>query len=267
MQPLFSRNMKDKEKISPIRIKKLKILCRKLDIKIKKYYMLDRALTHSSCLDKANEYNETYERLEFLGDSILNASVAFILFINNPKLTEGGLSALRSSLVDEKTLSEIAISYNILAYINLGKGETLSDTRAKEKVAADIIESIIGVLFLEKGFKGALAFVKKLMEDEISKRLKTGTRDYKTQIQKWSISKFKEYPVYQVINESGPDHNKIFEVRVSIHNEYAATATGRTKKDAEQKAAEKVLNEIKSKVNSKYPIEGDRNDQKHDRIC
>jgi ribonuclease-3 len=244
----FSKNTnkhKD-QRVSDQRIEKLKKLSDRLSIRLKDYSLLDTALTHSSCSDKSANYQETYERLEFLGDSILNASIAYLLYINNPQFSEGGLSALRSSLVDEKTLSEIAFGLKLLDYINLGKGETLSDQRARQKVAADITESIIGVIFLENGFEKALAFIKNILEPEIKKRLKTGTRDYKTQLQKWSVSKFREYPVYKIIKETGPDHNKIFEVSVSVHNEYSANAKGRTKKEAEQKAAEQVIEYVKS---------------------
>lgn len=234
-------------KLSQERVQKLRELCKVLSIKVKNFDLLDKALTHSSFIDRTGESHDTYERLEFLGDSILNASVAHMLYLSNPRLTEGGLSALRSSLVDEKTLSEIALKMNILDYINLGKGETLSDMRAKEKVAADIIESIIGVIFLENSFEKALLFVRSIIESEVKKRLKMGTRDFKTKLQKWAIAKYKEYPKYSVISESGPDHNKIFEMNVAVHSEYSASATGRTKKEAEQKAAEKVIKDIKSK--------------------
>jgi ribonuclease-3 len=244
MLRLFSKKS-DKAEIVPARWEKLKKICQILQIKVKDYKLLDQALTHSSYFDKSSSHHETYERLEFLGDSILNASAAYLLYMNNERLTEGALSALRSSLVDEKTLSQLAFSLNILDYVNLGKGETLSDRRAKEKVAADILESIIAVLFLENGFKNAQDFVKRLLKKEILNRLKMGTRDFKTQLQKWAISKYKEYPHYQVTNESGPDHNKVFEVKVSVHNEYFATASGRTKKEAEQNAAEKIMKEIK----------------------
>jgi ribonuclease III len=253
MFPLFSKSSDKKAPSGPVvtipvqRKKRLAELCKKLGITLKDFVLLDTALAHSSSVDKGPGARESYERLEFLGDSVLNTSMAYLLYHNNPEYTEGALSALRSSLVDEKTLSEIAFSFHILHYIKLGKGETLSDSRAKEKVAADVMESIIGVIFLEKGFDKALAFVRRVMEKEIQKRILVGTRDYKTQIQKWAVSRYKEYPSYEVVSEKGPDHNKIFEVRVRIHNEYSATATGRTKKDAEQKAAEKVLQELKSK--------------------
>jgi ribonuclease-3 len=248
---LFLKNTNNPktQRLSGKRIAKLKELQERLSIKIKDYLLFNRALTHSSCADKSGSYNEPYERLEFLGDSILNASVAYQLYINNPNLSEGGLSALRSSLVDEKTLSEIAFNLKLLDYINLGKGETLSDPRARQKVAADITEAVIGVIFLERGFKQALAFVRRILDPEIKKRLKTGTRDFKTQLQKWAVSKYKVYPEYKIIRETGPDHNKIFEVSVTVHNELMATAKGRTKKEAEQKAAENIIESIKSKRN------------------
>jgi ribonuclease-3 len=248
MLPLFSRNTNKLKprRLSDKRIKDLKELSARLSLKIKDYTLLNKALTHSSCVDKTGLNNEPYERLEFLGDSILNASIAYQLYIDNPNLSEGGLSSLRSSLVDEKTLSEIAQGLKLLDYINLGKGETLSDPRARQKVAADIAEAVIGVTFLERGFEKALEFVRHILDPEIKKRLETGTRDFKTQLQKWAVSRFKEYPVYKIIRETGPDHNKTFEVMASVHNEWRATAKGRTKKEAEQKAAEFVVGAIKS---------------------
>ncbi len=243
----FSKNTNKlkKQRLSEERLIELKRLSAGLSISIKNYALLDTAFTHSSCTDKSGVYQEPYERLEFLGDSILNASIAYLLYIDNPNLSEGGLSALRSSLVDEKTLSEIAFGLKLLDHINLGKGETLSDPRARQKVAADITESVIGVVFLENGFGKALEFVKTILEPEIMKRLKTGTRDFKTQLQKWSVSRFREYPVYRIVRETGPDHNKIFEVSVHVHNEYKAAAKGRTKKEAEQKAAEQIVESLK----------------------
>jgi ribonuclease III len=248
MLRLFSKSTNNPKalQLSEKRIGELRELKDRLSIKIKDYSLFNRALTHSSCVDKSGANIEPYERLEFLGDSILNACVAYQLYHNNPHLAEGGLSALRSSLVDEKTLSEIAFNLRLLDYINLGKGETLSDPRARQKVAADITEAVIGVIFLERGFDSALAFVRQILDPEMVKRIKTGTRDFKTQLQKWSVSRFREYPVYKIIKETGPDHNKIFEISVTIHNDWKASAKGRTKKEAEQKAAENVIESIKS---------------------
>lgn len=244
---LFSKGTA-KEQLSPARKKALRELCGRIGISINALSLLDRALTHSSAIEKTADHTETYERLEFLGDSILNASVAYLLYTDNPALNEGELSALRSSLVDEKTLSEIAVSIELLKYINLGKGETLTDPRAREKVTADIMESIIGVIFIEKGFNKALLYVQRMMGVHIRHRMLRGTRDYKTQLQKWAVSRYREYPAYNVVSETGPDHNKIFEIEVAVQKaKLFARASARTKKEAEQKAAEKVWNEVKRK--------------------
>lgn len=244
MFPWFSENS-SKTRLTPERKRRLRELCSKLGIKVNALSDLDRALTHSSSIERSGTHTETYERLEFLGDSILNASMAYLLFQRHPNLTEGGLSAYRSSLVDERTLSEIAETFGILEYINLGKGESLGDIRAREKVTADIMESIIGVIFMEKGFDRAFRFVSDIMEDHLRARVEQGTRDFKTQLQKWAVAKYREYPNYTVVNEIGPDHNKVFEVKASVAGKYESTARGRTKKEAEQKAAEKIWNSLR----------------------
>lgn len=244
MLRLFSKGIKVK-RLSAGRQHDLKVLCKKLKIRVRSLSLLDRALTHSSCREKLGKERISYERLEFLGDSILNASVSYILFREHPQFSEGKLSALRSSLVDEKTLAEIGLNLDILPYINLGKGETLSDSRAQQKVTADIMESIIAVIFIDRGFKKAFQFVEFIMEGHIQIRIENGTRDYKTRLQHVSIDKYKEYPVYKVINEKGPDHNKIFEVEVTVNGTIKGSGIGRSKKEAEQKAAQKVLKMMK----------------------
>lgn len=244
MLRLSSKGMKVKHLTFQRRIE-LKQLCKRLKIRVRSLPLLDRALTHSSCREKLGKERISYERLEFLGDSILNASVSYILFREHPNFSEGKLSALRSSLVDEKTLAEIGMNLNILPYINLGKGETLSDSRAKQKVTADIMESIIAVIFIDRGFRKAFKFVEFIMSGHIQTRIENGTRDYKTRLQHVSIEKYKEYPVYLVTGEKGPDHNKIFEVEVSVNGKFKGTGIGRSKKEAEQKAAQKVLKHLK----------------------
>lgn len=252
MFQLFLKNLNDSftGKLEKSRKKKLKELLKKLKIDINNLKLLDQALTHASFVERKN-FQSSYERLEFLGDSILNASVSALLYELCPKSKEGSLSALRASIIDEKTLSQVALKLDLLSYVNLGKGETLSDSRAREKVSADVMEAIIGVVFLEKGFREAFKVVKSLLESEINTRIKTGPRDFKTQLQKISVARFKEYPKYEIIKEEGPEHNKIFEVSVSINNnQYYATGTGRTKKEAEQKAAKKILSILKEEKNS-----------------
>jgi ribonuclease-3 len=251
---MFQLFLKDTNKalnIDKSRRKKLKELSNKIGVKFKNLKLLNQALTHTSCVEKKSKI-ESYERLEFLGDAILNTCVAIILYELCPDYKEGSLSSLRASIIDGKTLSEVAFNLRLLDYINLGKGETLADSRAKEKVSADLVEAIIGAIYLEFGFEKAFNFVKNLLDSEIKKRIKIGPKDFKTQLQKLTVARFKEYPKYEVIKEEGPEHNKIFEVSVSVNgNQYFATAVGRTKKDAEQRAAEKVLQMIRGSDNTK----------------
>lgn len=245
MLRLFSKNSSSNEKLTPERKKQLKVLCEKLKVKVRDLELLDRALTHSSCRDKTGKMMESYERLEFLGDSVLSLSVSYILYHTNPSFAEGKLSAIRSSVVDEITLAEIGAQLDIYPYINLGKGEQLKDERAKKKVFADIMESIIAVLFLDGGYEKAFKFVEQIMYVPIEQRLTEGTRDYKTRLQQYSIERFKEYPSYAVVGERGPDHNKIFQVEVTVAGKYKGSGMGRSKKEAEQKAAYKVLKRLR----------------------
>jgi len=247
MLRLFSKNTKDLHELSVERKTALKKLCKILQVRVRNLSLLDRALTHTSFLHRNKKIYQSYERLEFLGDSILNASVSRILFQRHPDYMEGKMSAIRSSVVDEKTLAEIGIIFGVDQYINLGKGEKLDDKRARQKVTADIMESIIAVLFLEGGFENAFKFVEKIISPQLVKRYEKGLRDFKSQLQRVSLEKFKVYPVYEVVRERGPEHNKIFDIRVSVSDRYTALASGRSKKESEQKAAQNVLEQMKKK--------------------
>jgi|YNPMSStandDraft_1061717.scaffolds.fasta_scaffold01117_9 ribonuclease-3 len=230
--------------LSPQREKQLKTLCKKLSIRIKALALLDRAFTHAS-YGHENKYPlYNYERLEFLGDAVLNLGIARLLYEIQPLEKEGFLSALRSSIVDEQTLYDVANSLSFYDYLNLGKGETLSDERARVKVLADVMESFLAVHFLEHGWEKTYSLIKRLFLPVLQKRMEMGTKDFKSQLQKWSLSTYKEYPVYRVIKEEGPDHNKLFTIEVSLHNTWRAVSQGRSKKEAEQKAAEQLLTKI-----------------------
>ncbi|URA10238.1 ribonuclease III [Thermospira aquatica] len=236
----FSKNTSSGE-ISPARRKQLKDLCRKLNVHVKALALLDRAFTHASYSHENRDPLYNYERLEFLGDSVLNLGIAKLLYETRPNEKEGSLSALRSSLVDEKTLFEIAEQFSFYDYLKLGKGESLSDERARVKVLADVMESFLAVYFLEHGWENSFRLIKRLFSPVLQRRLEDGIRDYKSQLQKWALARYKEYPVYKVIGEEGPDHNKLFTVEVTLHNKWRAISTGRSKKDAEQKAAEQLF--------------------------
>ncbi len=245
MLQLFSKNIPTE--LPKERKKQLKELTKVFKIRVKSLSVLDRALTHSSFIQNAHEMIHSYERLEFLVDAILNAAVANLLYTQYPTSMEGRLTTLRAGLVDEQTLSEVGLEYDILSYVKLGKGETLEDFRAQRKVSADLMESLIATLYLDWGFNYAIKFVERILKSRLQHRLSQGTRDFKTRLQKWSVANYKQYPNYSIIGEQGPDHNKEFRILVTIGEYYRAEASGRSKKEAEQKAAEKVMQTIENK--------------------
>ena len=204
--------------------------------------LLLTALTHSSY---ANERHEDglpcYERLEFLGDSILGLVTADFLYHHEPPLPEGSMTRLRAELVCEQALHKVACELGIAPYMRLGRGAEHTGGRQRPSVLADMVEAIIAALYLDGGMEEARRFVleKVLRDAEISETHRT--KDYKTELQELVQRKPNQHIVYELIGESGPDHNKTFSFRVSINGEPAGEGSGRTKKEAEQMAARRAL--------------------------
>ncbi len=207
--------------------------------------LLLSALTHSSF---ANERHSDglpcYERLEFLGDSILGVTTAEFLYRHEPPLPEGTMTRLRAELVCEQALHRVALALNLPPYMRLGRGEERSGGRQRTSVLADMVEAIIAALYLDAGMEEARRFVleKVLKDAEISEEHRS--KDYKTELQEIVQMKPNQPIVYELTGESGPDHNKIFTFRVSINGVPAGEGSGRTKKEAEQQAARKALEHI-----------------------
>lgn len=210
------------------------------NIPITDYALWNLALTHISC---TNNNVESYERLEFLGDSILGLCLADVLFSDYTEFSEGKMSMIKSNLVNEKTLSKIAGRLKLLPIINLGHGEKLRDERAQEKVLCDVFESTVAVIFLQHGFKRCRDFIKEIFDPLIQESCNDSLRDAKTFLQKVTIKVYKEYPKYEVIDMEGPDHGRIFTVKVVIDS-FESIAKGRSKKEAEQNAAQLVLTKM-----------------------
>lgn len=204
--------------------------------------LLTTALTHSSY---ANEHHaqgaECYERLEFLGDSILGLTTADFLYHHVPTLPEGRMTRLRAELVCETSLHKVALRLGLGEYMLLGKGEELTGGRERPSILADMVEAIIAALYLDSGMERARAFV----YEQILKDAEIGEShrsiDYKTQLQELVQSKSGQQIGYEMIAESGPDHNKRFTFRVTVNGKNVGEGTGRTKKEAEQEAARMAL--------------------------
>jgi ribonuclease-3 len=200
--------------------------------------LLRTALTHRSY---ANERPDTVradnERLEFLGDAVLDLVVGHMLMDAHPELDEGQLSVTRSQVVSEASLSDLAYQLGLGRFLYLGKGERRSGGQNKPSILADTLEAVIAAVYLDAGFDAARKLVARLFTTSVQTVEPTGFYDYKTRLQELAQARLKATPVYRVLGDSGPDHAKVFEVCVEINGREWGRATGSSKKRAEQLAA------------------------------
>jgi ribonuclease-3 len=207
---------------------------------------LDCALTHRSFANENPDLMvQDNERLEFLGDAVLTLCISDMLMKKFPECSEGDLSRVRSTIVNEKPLAGLARELRVGDYLLLGKGEDISGGRSKNSLLANALEAIIAAVYCDTGFAGAFDFIGKrfhpLLETGVADVL---YRDYKTSLQETTQNRFRVIPRYSVIREFGPDHDKVFQVRLNIGEVVSTTGLGRNKKEAEQRAARKALEAI-----------------------
>ncbi len=201
------------------------------------------ALTHKSWVNEHRaEWSADNERLEFLGDAVVDLAVSQRLMERFPDAREGELSKMRASVVDEQGLSEMARALDLGPLLRLGRGEELTRGREKASLLCDAMEAVIAVLFLSGGLPAVLALVDRFLGDAFERAVEgTLDRDYKTQLQELAWGRLKATPAYRVLEERGPDHAKVFVVEVEVTPGLSASAEGRSKKDAEQAAARRCL--------------------------
>ncbi len=204
--------------------------------------LLKTALTHSSYQDDVKEKIKNNERLEFLGDSVLNLSISEYIYKAYPDLPEGKLTRIRAGVVSEPSLSKAAQRISLGKYLILGRAASLSGGRKLNSILADAFEAIIGAIYLDGGFKDAQEFVLRQLLPHIDSTVKGQTyRDFKTELQEYFQKETDEKVQYTVIGEEGPDHSKTFHVQVSVGKCVLARGTGKSKKEAEQLAAQKAF--------------------------
>ena len=207
--------------------------------------LLEEALTHSSYANEhRNDQIRDNERLEFLGDAILDLIISEYLFKKYPNMPEGDLSKLRASIVCEGSLAKNAKKIALGKYILLGKGEELTGGRTRASILADAFEAITGSLFLDGGFEEAKRFIHATLVADVeqSECIESLYTDYKTLLQE-CIQKISTQPIqYEVVGEEGPDHDKHFYVEVFHEERSLGRGVGKSKKEAEQDAAKKALN-------------------------
>ena len=206
--------------------------------------LLQNALTHSSY---ANErwHNSllSNERLEFLGDSILGMLVAEYLYRNFPNRPEGELTRMRADMVCEKTLAAVAGQIGLGTHLMLGHGEEQGGGRSRDSILADAVESVIAACFLDGGIEAALNFVQRFILVEVPVT-KLHNADYKTQLQELVQQKKNQVLSYALVGQSGPDHDKQFDVAVSLNGKPVGSGSGSSKKRAEQDAARSAIENL-----------------------
>jgi ribonuclease-3 len=206
--------------------------------------LLERALTHRSFAYE-NGGLPTNERLEFLGDSVLGVIITETLYRAYPDLAEGQLAKLRAAVVNMRALADVSRALGLGEFIRLGRGEESTGGRDKSSILADGLEAFIGAVYVDGGLAVATGLVHRLFDDLIQDAARLGAGlDWKTSLQELTASQVLGVPYYEV-SESGPDHEKIFEAGVRVGGTVFGTGSGRSKKEAEQQAAEEAWNRIR----------------------
>jgi ribonuclease-3 len=235
------------EKERAERLKHLELL---IEYAFDDIHLLDVALTHRSYSNEIRDPGiSDNERLEFLGDSVIALCISALLITKFHALKEGDLSKLRASVVNEHSLAEVAATFMLGNYLLLGKGEEASGGRTKTSILADAFEAVIGALFLDGGYERVFPLIKNIFEPLLARGIaESDHRDYKSILQEFCQKEYSNIPHYEHIGKQGPDHDTLFEVRISIGEKIEATGSGRNKKMAEQDAARKALEKLVDKA-------------------
>lgn len=201
--------------------------------------LLMQALTHPSLEGSAN-----YQRLEFVGDRVLGLAIAELLYKRFPNVKEGGLSVRLAALVRKETLAEVALKIGLDRHIHMAASADDAAGRGKASIVADVCEAVIGAIYLDGGFAPAARFVARHWRDRITAEA-TAVKDAKSALQEWAQGRRLAPPLYRVMGQSGPDHSPSFTVQVSVEGVEPLQASGTSKRQAEQAAAEALLAIIK----------------------
>jgi len=222
---------------------KIEALEKEISYRFKNRELLTEAFTHKSFANERRSLNlKDYERLEFLGDAILDFAISDLLFKEFPDISEGELSKKRADIVREESLCRIGKSLNLGEYMLLGRGEVLSGGNEKRSLIANVTESLIASIYLDGGIQEACKFVTDTFAELIVTPLET--TDYKSKLQELWQKKHKLAPIYRVMEESGPDHDKEFKIVLELDGKVLSYGTGKSIKEAEQEAAKKSLDLI-----------------------
>ncbi len=206
--------------------------------------LLERAFTHKSYyVENRQTAGGDNEKLEFLGDAVLDLVISELLLRQFPDDSEGDLSQKRSGLVNESVLAQVALTLAIGSNLKLGRGEEASGGAQKPRLLASALEAVIGAIFIDGGYSRASEFIQALFAERVAalQGPNFNYEDFKTRYQEYVQKFYKTTPIYEMVSESGPDHDKIFIVAVKINGEVKTSGEGKSKKAAEQAAAKQAL--------------------------
>jgi ribonuclease III len=219
----------------------LNLLQKQLGYSFKDPALLLRCLTHVSYERKKSDgHNEV---LEFLGDAVLDLAVSDLLISRNPEKSEGLLSKMRAALVNSAVLAEKAAKLNVGPLLRIGKGEELSGGRDKPSILAGTFEAILGGVYQDGGYESARAVVERFFAADFTTKT-LGQHDYKTRLQEISQMLFHAPPIYRIVAEMGPDHEKLFVTEIAVGGKVLGKGAGKSKKQSEQEAAKQALQEL-----------------------
>ena len=246
----FIMNDRVNDRITAERRRRLEELSRRLGVNFRHIGWLHQALTHTSYANEARTKVQHNERLEFLGDAVLELAISTYLFNHFPGLPEGDLTKARAAVVCEASLSSRAAELHMGDYLLFGHGEQTSGGRRRSSILEDAFESVIGAIYMDQGWEKAQSYVLRQFEDHLNKveNGSTKVRDYKTMLQELVQRKADSHVVYELLCASGPDHAKVFEFAVKLNNEVLGTGKGPSKKAAEQQAARQALEILNKRI-------------------
>ena len=216
-------------------------LLKKLHITYKDLAIYEQALTHPSYNGDANTKHQDYEKLEFMGDSVLGYVTADLVYKNRPEMSEGDLTKLRSVLVSTKPLAAYARKISLDQYVRIGHSITASQVKESDKILENVFESLIGAIYLDAGLKAAYRFIKYILLKDIKTYDADNLTDYKTKLQEEIQAEHRDAVQYVTISQSGPAHDRTFTVQVKYNDIVLGTGTGKSKKKAEEMAAKDAL--------------------------
>ena len=221
-------------------MKELKELFQKLNITPKHIALYEQAFTHSSYNADANTKHHDYERLEFLGDAVLDCVVGEMVFVARPDLDQGPLTKLRAALVSTQGLSEMSRKIGLYEYIRLGNSFS-GDIKQANHILEDVFESFVGAMYLDQGFAFTRTFLADLFIDLVKNFDIDSLTDYKSKLQEEIQSEHRESVSYELVSEEGPAHDRTYTIRVTFDGIEMGVGTGKTKQEAEQMAAKEAL--------------------------